>query len=200
MSRWLSAVLIAGVGNIFRSDDGFGSAVVDHLLRRDLPDGVGVVDYGIRGVHLAFDLSDAVETLILVDTVPDAGGPGSVVVQEVDPGPVRHAPTFDAHADGPEQPCCTSVAALGDALPRTLVVGCQPVTLDDGIGVAGRSPPAVPVAAAARLAASSLRADPRPRHVNERNSDEELGADRSTARDARHRGRRALTPPTSSAT
>ena len=83
-------VLVAGVGNIFNGDDGFGSAVVGQLLAGPVPAGARVVDYGIRGVHLAFDLADGVETLILVDTVPDAGGgPGSVAVLEVPAGSVR---------------------------------------------------------------------------------------------------------------
>lgn len=126
-------VLVAGVGNIFMSDDGFGSAVANELLTRPIPDGVRVVDYGIRGVHLAFDLSDEVSTLILIDTVPDAGGPGSVVVLEVDPDDYAGA-TFDAHSMDPNT-VLASVAAMTDEMPRTLVVGCQPEQLVDGIGL-----------------------------------------------------------------
>lgn len=138
-------VLIAGVGNIFRSDDGFGSAVANLLLQRPVPEGVRVVDYGIRGVHLAFDLTDEVHTLILVDTVPDAGGPGSVVVQEVDPADYGSA-TFDAHSMDPNT-VLQSVAALGDTMPRTMVVGCQPACLDDGIGLSEIVEAAIPTAA-----------------------------------------------------
>ncbi|CAN5578110.1 hydrogenase maturation protease [soil metagenome] len=138
-------VLVAGVGNIFLSDDGFGSAVANELLTRPLPPVVRVVDYGIRGVHLAFDLTSDVSTLILVDTVPDAGGPGGVVVMEVDPANYGAA-TFDAHSMDPNT-VLQSVAALGDEMPRTLVVGCQPDSLDDGIGLTPSVAAAVPVAA-----------------------------------------------------
>jgi hydrogenase maturation protease len=149
-------ILIAGVGNIFLSDDGFGSAVANLLLSGDVPDGVRVVDYGIRGVHLAFDLSESVRTLILVDTVPDAGGPGSIVVQAVDPASYGSA-TFDAHSMDPNT-VLTSVAALGDSMPRTLVIGCQPACLDDGIGLSPVVEAAISVAAqkALELATSEL--------------------------------------------
>jgi hydrogenase maturation protease len=150
-------VLIAGVGNIFRSDDGFGSAVADLLTRRELPDGVGVVDYGIRGVHLAFDLARDVQTLILVDTVPDAGEPGAVVVREVDPADFGSA-AFDAHAMDPNS-MLQSVAALGDSMPRTLIVGCQPERLDDGIGLSVVVEAAVPIAALKALELASRELD-----------------------------------------
>jgi hydrogenase maturation protease len=138
-------VLIAGVGNIFRSDDGFGSAVANVLLQRPVPDGVRVVDYGIRGVHLAFDLTDDVRTLILLDTVPDAGPPGTVVVKEIDPSEYGSA-TFDAHSMDPNT-VLQSVATLGDSMPRTVVIGCQPASLEDGIGLSSVVEEAVPAAA-----------------------------------------------------
>jgi hydrogenase maturation protease len=149
-------ILIAGVGNIFRSDDGFGSAVANRLLSGEVPAGARVVDYGIRGVHLAFDLTEAVRTLILIDTVPDAGEPGAVVIREVDPDDYRSA-TFDAHSMDPNT-VLTSVANLGDSMPRTLVIGCQPACLDDGIGLSTVVESAVGVAAdtALGLAASEL--------------------------------------------
>ena len=51
-------MLIAGVGNIFLGDDGFGVEVASRLAAADLPDWVQVVDYGIRGMHLAYDLAE----------------------------------------------------------------------------------------------------------------------------------------------
>jgi len=138
-------VLVAGVGNIFRSDDGFGPAVAAALLARPLPEGVRVVDYGIRGVHLAFDLADGVDTLILVDTVPDAGGgPGSVAVIETEPGSLGTV-TFDAHDLDPGS-VLRSLGTLGQDLPRTLIVGCQPAELGDGIGLSESVEAAVRVA------------------------------------------------------
>jgi hydrogenase maturation protease len=139
-------ILVAGVGNIFLSDDGFGSAVANELLRRGLPADVRVVDYGIRGVHLAFDLGETVETLILVDTIPEATGqPGSLAVIEVDRDDFGDA-TFDAHAMDPGA-VLRSLAAMTEYLPHTLVVGCQPADLGDGIGLSEPVAAAVPVAA-----------------------------------------------------
>ncbi len=139
-------VLVAGVGNIFRSDDGFGSAVVAALLERHLPAGVDVVDYGIRGVHLAFDLAKGFDTLILVDTVPDAGGgPGSVALIEIERGSFGTS-AFDAHDLDPGS-VLRSLGTLGQDLPRTLLVGCQPAELGDGIGLSEPVQAAVEVAA-----------------------------------------------------
>lgn len=142
-------VLVAGVGNIFKSDDGFGSAVAGELLTRDIPEHVSVIDYGIRGMHLAFDLSDDVVTLILIDTVPDAGEVGGVVVIEVDPADYGSS-VFDAHSMDPNT-VLESVAAMTDPMPRTLIVGCQPECLDDGIGLSPLVTAAVPIAADAAI-------------------------------------------------
>ena len=139
-------VLVAGVGNIFNSDDGFGSAVVTRLLERPVPTGARIVDYGIRGVHLAFDLADGPETLILVDTVPDGGdGPGSVALIEVERGSFGTT-VFDAHDLDPNA-VFRSLGALGEDLPRTLIVGCQPLSVEDGIGLSEPVEAAVPIAA-----------------------------------------------------
>lgn len=142
----LCRILVAGVGNIFLSDDGFGPEVVRELATRDIPPGVRVVDYGIRGLHLAFDLSDTVETLILVDTVPRAGnGPGSLAIMEVSPDQIGSA-TFDAHDMSPGS-VFRSLRSLGHAPQTTLVVGCEPASTEDGIGLSERVAAAVSVAA-----------------------------------------------------
>ncbi len=80
-------VLVAGVGNIFLGDDGFGVEVAGRLAQADLPDWVRVADYGIRGMHLAYDLADGYETTILVDASPQGHEPGTVFVMELEPGP-----------------------------------------------------------------------------------------------------------------
>ena len=79
-------ILVAGIGNMFLSDDGFGSEVVRQLTapgENALPDEVQVVDYGIRGLHLAYDLLEGCAALVLVDTVPGPGAPGEIIVLEV---------------------------------------------------------------------------------------------------------------------
>jgi len=128
-------VLVAGIGNVFRTDDGFGSAVVRRLAAESWPDGVRVVDYGIRGLHLAYDLLDGWDVLVLVDAVPDRGDVGSVGVLAVGPDDVGPAAPLDAHGMDP----ATVLAALdrlGGRLPtRTFLVGCQVADTGDGIGL-----------------------------------------------------------------
>lgn len=113
--------------------------------RRAFADDAWIVDDGIGGVHLAFDLADRVETPILVDTVPDAGGPGSVAVIEVEPGSFG-ATALDAHDLDPGA-MFRCLGSITDHLPRTLVVGCQPATLEDGIGLSDEVTAAVPLSA-----------------------------------------------------
>lgn len=148
-------VLVAGIGNIFRSDDGFGSEVARVLATRPLPPGVRVRDYGIGGIHLAHDVASGVEVLVLVDTVPDAGGPGAVTVLAVEAGHVPEPdpdtiPVLDAHSMDPVT-MLASVSQLGGELPRTFVVGCEPADLDEGIGLSDVVAAAVPVACRAVL-------------------------------------------------
>ncbi|MEP6599917.1 MAG: hydrogenase maturation protease [Actinomycetota bacterium] len=126
-------VLVAGVGNIFLGDDGFGPAVARRLAAHALPDGVRVVDYGIRGMHLAYDLLDGWDVLVVVDTIPARGQPGAVQLLEVTADDVPRA-AMDAHGMDPVS-VLAGVTALGGSLPRTLVVGCQPARLDEGIGL-----------------------------------------------------------------
>src|SRR3954462_334859 len=75
-------LLIAGVGNIFLGDDAFGVEVVQRLARRPLPEGIRVVDFGIRGLDLAYALLDGYEATILVDALPRGGPPGTLYVLE----------------------------------------------------------------------------------------------------------------------
>src|ERR1700758_4827464 len=78
-------ILVAGVGNIFLGDDAFGVEVVQRLARRALPDGVRVVDFGIRGLDLVYALLDGYETVVLVDAAPRGGSPGTLYVLEPEP-------------------------------------------------------------------------------------------------------------------
>lgn len=135
-------VLVAGIGNVFLSDDGFGVEVANRLAVGPLPDGLRVVDFGIRGVHLAYELLDGYDGLVLVDAVPMDEPPGTVAVivpdadgtvTSVDDGPA----VVDAHSMSPDVVLGT-LARLGGSVERTYVVGCQPATLEEGMGL---SPP-----------------------------------------------------------
>jgi hydrogenase maturation protease len=146
-------VLVAGIGNIFLGDDGFGPAVVQRLeeeggLPADvLPGEVRVTDYGIRGMHLAYDLLDPVDALILVDTVAAGDRPGDVVVLTVGPDDLGDGDT-DAHGMNPAA-MLASLDRMGGTLPPTYVVGCRPATVDEGIGLSPPVEAAVPAAIAA---------------------------------------------------
>ncbi|MFF2044364.1 hydrogenase maturation protease [Kitasatospora sp. NPDC058170] len=134
-------VLVAGVGNIFLGDDGFGVETVGRLRARPLPEDVEVVDFGVRGVHLAYQLLDGYRTLILVDATMRGGPPGTVYLIEADAGPVEAADAalLDGHRMGPDAVLAllaTLSAGTGGTPPgRILVVGCEPESLEEGIGL-----------------------------------------------------------------
>jgi hydrogenase maturation protease len=155
-------LLIAGVGNIFLGDDGFGVEVASRLASAGLPEWVHVVDYGIRGMHLAYDLA-GYSSAILIDATPRGGVPGTIYVIEPDlPQPPTASddeamaaasnPIFNAHGMQPdvvlgvlgmlesdEAADCHGHRA-GDR--QLLVIGCEPAFVDYGIGLSA------PVAAA----------------------------------------------------
>ncbi|CAN5675405.1 hydrogenase maturation protease [soil metagenome] len=137
-------MLIAGIGNIFLSDDGFGPEVINHVPRPD-NDAVRVTDYGIRGMHLAYDLMDGWDGLVLVDAIPARGAPGTVHVFEADLETLSATGGLDAHSMDPGA-VFASLTALGGIAPRTVVVGCEVRTVEDGIGLSDQVIAAIPEA------------------------------------------------------
>jgi hydrogenase maturation protease len=140
-------ILVAGCGNIFLGDDGFGSVVARRLASDRLPADVSVTDFGIGGIHLAYELTGGgYDTTILVDAVPRGGSPGTLYVIEPRPGDPSTA-FVDAHDMTPD-----AVLALAGALGErstVLLVGCEPADTSPGMEL---SPPvANAVDAAARL-------------------------------------------------
>ena len=123
-------VLIAGIGNIFLGDDGFGVEVVRRLTGRELPEGVEVADFGIRGMDLAYALQDDYELVLIVDATPRGEKPGTVYLIEPeieDDGEV----SLDTHGMDPVKVIKLS-RALGAKPTRTLVVGCEPQIVVSG--------------------------------------------------------------------
>jgi hydrogenase maturation protease len=139
-------VLVAGIGNIFHADDGFGPAVAERLARLPLPDGVRVWDVGIRGVHLAYELLDGgYGRVIFVDAVARGAAPGTIHIIEPDVDRVRPGPAADAHSMGPDA-VLTLLTRLGGSLPPLMMVGCEPGSLDEDMALTE------PVAAAVAVA------------------------------------------------
>jgi hydrogenase maturation protease len=118
-------ILVAGIGNVFMGDDGFGVEVAQILLRTELPAGVQVEDYGIRGMDLAFALRDY-DLAIFVDATPRGERPGTLYV--IEPELDEEEPAApEGHGMDPVKVLALA-RALGDPLPRVVVVGCEPAT------------------------------------------------------------------------
>jgi hydrogenase maturation protease len=123
-------VLVAGVGNIFLGDDGFGVEVVKRLAGRELPEGVEVKDFGIRGMDLAYALQDDYELVVFVDATPRGEEPGTVYLLEPEieeDGEV----SLDTHGMDPVK-VIKLARALGAKPTCTLVVGCEPQVVVSG--------------------------------------------------------------------
>jgi hydrogenase maturation protease len=122
--------------------------------------GARVVDYGIRGLHLAYDLLDDWDALVLVDAVPSRGSPGTLHVFEADHESMSSTRALDAHGMDPAA-VFASLAALGGKPPYTVVVGCEAENVDDGIGLSpavGRAVDAAVDAVAKVVSTLSARA------------------------------------------
>lgn len=145
-------ILVAGIGNVFSSDDGFGCEVARRLAGAALPDGVRVVDYGIRGMHLAHDLLEPWDMLVLVDALPGRGNPGAVELIEIGREHIGGSAGIDAHSMDPATVLATLVALGGRLPPRTLLVGCQVADIREGMGLTR------PVAGAVDRGVSAVRA------------------------------------------
>jgi hydrogenase maturation protease len=141
-------ILVAGVGNIFLADDGFGSAVIRNAEIAPEDPSVRVIDYGIRGMHLAYDLLEEWDALVLVDAIPSRGNPGALHVFQADHESGSPAPGVDAHSMDPEA-VFASLRALGGSPPYTVVVGCEAGCVEEGIGLTEPVARAVPRAARA---------------------------------------------------
>jgi hydrogenase maturation protease len=122
-------ILFAGIGNIFLGDDAFGVEVVQRLARRELPEEVRVVDFGIRGLDLTYALLDGYEAVILVDAVPHGGTPGTLYVLEPARGEAVRVP-IEAHSMDPVK-VLRLAEAMGGRVECLLLVGCEPTPISN---------------------------------------------------------------------
>lgn len=152
-------VLVVGVGNLLRRDDGFGIEVACRLAERDnLPPGVRVVETGIAGVGLAQELMDGYDALMILDAVRRGGRPGTLYLLEPEvtdvrswPDEERRAFLADLHQVEPSL-ALGLAAALGVLPPIVRILGCEPADWDEA--EIGLTPP---VARAADLAVDRAR-------------------------------------------
>ena len=152
----MTRMLIAGVGNVFLSDDAFGVEVVRQMAGTPLPEGVELVDFGIRGVHLAYQLLDGYDVLVLIDAAPRGEAPGTVSLLEVNQTEIGDAgaavaegqsPLVDAHGMEPGS-ILKMLGSLGGKVAKVLVVACEPESVEEGLGLSEPVLAAVPHAVA----------------------------------------------------
>ncbi|HEY4440763.1 MAG TPA: hydrogenase maturation protease [Candidatus Elarobacter sp.] len=140
-------ILVAGVGNLFFGDDGFGPEVA-RVLAAAPPENAKVEDFGIRGLHLAYELLAGYEHAILVDAAPRGGRPGTLYVIAPDDAAPSGSP--DAHRMD-VQNVFAYLRVLGGTPPPVTIVACEPQTIEPGIGLS------VPVAESIEPAAALVR-------------------------------------------
>ena len=137
-------ILIAGIGNIFLGDDGFGVEVARVLSNLGLPSEIRVADFGIRGLDLAYALQDGYDATILIDAFPHGEAPGTVYVVEpdlTDPDATsRQANFIEPHVMNPVN-VLRMATAMNARLKRVLLVGCEPASLGGDEGAIGLSAP-----------------------------------------------------------
>jgi hydrogenase maturation protease len=131
-------ILVAGIGNIFFGDDAFGCEVASQLRRKPLPEGVRVIDFGIRSYDLAYAIMDGYDATILVDATPQGSVPGTIYLIEPDLKKLDELPdeAVNAHSMNPVR-VLQLVRSLGGKPGWLRVVGCEPAVLETEEGAMG---------------------------------------------------------------
>jgi hydrogenase maturation protease len=148
-------ILVAGIGNVFMGDDGFGVAVAGRLAQSMLPAGVDVEDYGIRGMDLAYALQDY-DVAIFIDALPRGNAPGTLYL--IEPELDGNEAAIDTHGMDPVKVLALA-RHLGERLPRILVVGCEPAMVmrdDDELSTDLSEPVRAAIDEATRMVESLL--------------------------------------------
>ena len=132
-------VLVAGIGNIWMKDDGFGGEVAKRLNNRDLPKDVMVTDFGIGGLDLAYELQNGYAALVLVDISRQGGEPGTLYVMEVDEdeveGDIQDGVMMDPHGMDP-QTVLRFIKSTGAWPGKVVIIACEPAEVEDfGLGL-----------------------------------------------------------------
>ncbi len=127
-------VLIAGIGNMFLKDDGFGGVVVKRMLQKPFPEGVEIKDFGTASLKLAYDLMKGYDGLILLDVSKRGQKPGTLYVLEPDESEIKstleEGDSIDPHGGDP-MTVLRFIKAFGSWPPKVVIVACEPRTVDD---------------------------------------------------------------------
>ena len=143
----LRSILIAGVGNSWLRDDGFGGEVARRLQAVQLPPGVSVMDAGTGGLDLAYEVMRGYDALVVLDVSPQGGDPGTLYVMEPDeeevPGAIEDGDVINPHAMDP-QTVLRFVKSVGAWPGRVVVIACEPADVSEmGWGLSERVQDAV---------------------------------------------------------
>lgn len=141
------SILVAGIGNIFLGDDGFGCEVLRRLRARTWPDNVKLVDFGIRSFDLVYALLDGYDVTIFVDATPRGNEPGTLYTLEPELDQlesIEGGAIIDAHSMNPMK-VLSMVKSMGGEFKQILLVGCEPATFGPEEGQMGLSEPVAAV-------------------------------------------------------
>jgi hydrogenase maturation protease len=133
-SESLRSILVAGVGNAWLRDDGFGGEVARRLAERELPPGVSVMDAGTGGLDLAYEVMRGYDALVILDVSRQGGEPGTLYVMEPDEdsvqGAIEDGETINPHGMDP-QTVLRFVKSIGAWPGRVIVIACEPADVEE---------------------------------------------------------------------
>ena len=146
----MKRILVAGIGNAWLRDDGFGGEVVRRLESRELPEGAAVFDFGTGGLDLAYEVMRGYDALVLIDVSRQGGEPGTLYVMEaqkedVEAG-IEDGQMINPHAMDP-QTVLRFVKTLGAWPGKVVIVACEPAQVEEmGMGLSAEVQSAVDAA------------------------------------------------------
>jgi len=126
-------ILVAGIGNAWMADDGFGGHVAKRLEERELPPGVAVFDFGIGGLDLAYEVMKGYDALVLVDVSRQGGEPGTLYLIEPDPEeikPISDGEVISPHGMDPKT-VLRFVKTVNGWPGKVVIVACEPSQVED---------------------------------------------------------------------